>query len=190
MFPLCLLCHWWLWCFCILTACRCHFISILYAILLATLPFLNKPLFANVLMSEFELFIYCWCAVLLNEYTSLTIHHIMHIWPSQFHVQTCDVRICFIVVACHGTLALSINNRHKHCYLLWKCRSWSKSPLRQEHMFIAFFPAFVNLQRNVSNLFFPQICIIAGEVAVISFLFVPSAHFDTLWETFTSAFVL
>lgn len=46
--------------------------------------FSTSPLFANVLMSEFELFVYCCCAVSLNEYASLTIHHIMHIWSSQF----------------------------------------------------------------------------------------------------------
>ena len=46
--------------------------------------FLTSPLFANVLMSEFELFIYCGCAVSFNEYALLTIHHIMHIWSSQF----------------------------------------------------------------------------------------------------------
>lgn len=45
--------------------------------------FSTSPLFANVLMSEFELFLYCCCAVSLNEYAWLTIH-IMHIRSSQF----------------------------------------------------------------------------------------------------------
>lgn len=46
--------------------------------------FSTNPLFANVLMSESDLFVYCCRAVWLNEYASLTIHHIMHIWSSQF----------------------------------------------------------------------------------------------------------
>lgn len=46
--------------------------------------FSTSPLFANVLMSEFKLFAHCCGAVPLNECASPTIHHIMHIWSSQF----------------------------------------------------------------------------------------------------------
>lgn len=145
------------------TACCGHFISILYAILLATLPFLNKPLFANVPMSEFELFIYCWCAVLLNEDTSLTIHHIMHIWSSQFKENS----------SCHSRA----NPWYKdtfHCPRLSQNTStfYQQSPRAllpslkmhkliqitvktRTHVHGLFFPAFVDLQRNISNLFPP-----------------------------------
>lgn len=79
----CLVCHWWLWWFCILTAVPPLSPSFMQFCWLHYL-FSTSPLFANVLMSEFELFVYCCCAVSLNEYASLTIHHIMHIWSSQF----------------------------------------------------------------------------------------------------------
>lgn len=69
------------------------------------------------------------------------------------HMQTCDTRILPIVLACHRTLALSSDNPH----LPSERRSRSKSPLRRERTQSRLLPgAFVNLQKNVSNLFFPH----------------------------------
>lgn len=98
--------------------------------------FSTSPLFANVLMSEFKLFIYCCCAVSLNEYASLTIHHIMHIWSSQFKYNS----------SCHSHANLWYKDTF-HCPCLSQNTSsfyqqslqasgnaeWSKSLLRRKH---------------------------------------------------------
>ena len=125
------------------------------------------------------------------QYTTLCIFGLLNLRRTALaiHMQTCDTRILLIVLACHRTLALYINSRYNPTFSeempkpiqisIKVKRSWP-------------FQAFVNLQEKerLQSIFFPPNCIIACQVAAISFLFVPSAHFDMLWETFTSAFVL
>lgn len=114
--------------------------------------FSTSSLFANVLMSEFELFIYCCCAVSLNEYASLTIHHIMHIWSSQFKDNS----------SCHSHADLQYKDTfHCPCLSQNTTSSYQQSlafPTMQTliqitikartHTFMPFFQAFVNLQEK------------------------------------------
>lgn len=130
--------------------------------------FSTSPLFANVLMSEFKLFIYCCCAVSLNEYASLTIHHIMHIWSSQFKYNS----------SCHSHANLWYKDTF-HC----PCLSQNTSSFDQQSLqaslhsmkilkliqiiikarthtfmpFLGFCRLVVTLQKNARNLFYPRL---------------------------------
>lgn len=127
--------------------------------------FTTSPLFANVLMSEFELFIYCCCAVSLNEYASLTIHHIMHIWSSQFKDNS----------SCHSHADLWYKDT-SHCPCLSQntssfyqqslraflpsLKNAEADPNHQEDKNMhnqGFFGPCLNLQKNGRNLFFPKL---------------------------------
>lgn len=113
--------------------------------------FSTSPLFANVLMSEFKLFAHCCGAVPLNECASPTIHHIMHIWSSQFKDNS----------SCHSHACLREKDTfHRPCQSQsaigdrrssWQKRIWSKSPLKQEHTLSCLFFSqafFLNLQEK------------------------------------------
>lgn len=153
--------------------------------------FSTSPLFANVLMSEFELFIHCCSTLSLNEYASLTIHYIMHIWSSQFKDNS----------SCHSHADLWYKDTFLCPGLSQNTRSFYQQSLQaflpsiktkkliqittRTHTFMAF-SGFC----KPPEIYFPPNYITACQVVSISFLFVPSAHFDTLWATFTSAFVV
>lgn len=104
--------------------------------------FSTSPLFANVLMSEFELFVYCFYAVSLNEYASLTIHNVLHIWSSQFkdnsschsHADWWHKDTLHCPRLSQNTSSLSIKNST----LSKKCRTLSNSPLRQRQTVLLF----------------------------------------------------
>lgn len=148
-------------------------------------------------MSEFELFIYCCGAVALNEYASLTMQHIMHIWSSQFKDNS----------SCHSHADLWYKDTF-HCPCLSQNTSSSyqqslqaslpplktQTPIQitikaRRHTSVSFSGSFKPPEKG-KKIYFSSDYTIACQVTAISFLFVPSAHFDTLWETFTSAFVV
>lgn len=126
--------------------------------------FSTSPLFADVLMSEFELFIYCCCAGSLNEYASLTIHCIMHISSSQFMDNS----------SCHSHADLGYKDTF-HC----PCLSQNTSSFNQQSLQAplpcvkmqkliqitistrththSLSQVFVNFQECVSDLFFPKL---------------------------------
>lgn len=93
------------------------------------------------------------------QYITLCIFGLLNlsITALAIHMQTYDTRILFIVLACHRTLAPSINNHYKPLFTLWKCRMIQITIKAQTHTFmpcLGFFQAVVTLQKNARHLFY------------------------------------